>query len=80
MIFHLRPDRRPTANSAPVREDPIELPAGVRALGPDVEAAVERLVRDAEHRQDRELDEALTRTLRLVPAPLRGAARKVLLG
>jgi len=58
----------------------IELPAGVRAMGPDVVADVERLIREAERRQDRELQEALTRTLRIVPWPLRGVAKKVLLG
>jgi len=63
-----------------VSDGPIELPAGLRALGPDVVNEAERLVHEAERRQDRELREALTRTLRTVPWPLRGVAKKVLLG
>jgi hypothetical protein len=50
------------------------------SLDPEAAARLEQLVTEAERRQDRELAAALKRTLRLVPWPLRGLARKVLLG
>jgi hypothetical protein len=52
----------------------------IKALEPRAAERLERLVAEAERRQDRELAAALKRTLRLVPWPLRGVARKVLLG
>lgn len=58
----------------------IELPQGLRALGPEVVAHLDDLVARAERRQDRELRDALRTTLRLVPGPLRGVVKKVLLG
>ena len=41
---------------------------------------LEKLVLEAERRQDRELEEALHKALRIVPGPLRGLVRKVLTG
>jgi len=58
----------------------VKVPAGIARLGPDVAPRVDELVAQAERRQDRELEEALTKTLRIVPGPLRGLVRKVLLG
>jgi hypothetical protein len=70
------------AGSVPAmpREDAVPIPEGLAALGPDVEAKLRRLVADAERRDDRELVEALDSAMKLVPRPLRGVARKVLLG
>ena len=56
------------------------LPAGITALGPEITARVEALVRDAEQRQAEEAEHALDRAMRIVPRPLRGIVRKVLLG
>jgi hypothetical protein len=63
-----------------VTAEPLAVPEGIAALGPDVPARVQSLVRDAEARQERELAEALDTSLRIVPRPLRGLVRKVLLG
>ena len=57
-----------------------ELPAGITALGPEVSARVQQLVRDAERRQTQEADRALDKALGIVPRPLRGVVRKVLVG
>ena len=58
----------------------IEIPPGIAELGPDVIERLERMIDDAHARQRAELVEALDRTLRIVPRPLRGVARKVLTG
>lgn len=50
------------------------------AQGPEVDAAVRALIADAEAREDREVDAALDTALGIVPRPLRGVVRKVLLG
>jgi hypothetical protein len=60
--------------------NPPQIPAGITALGPDVTARVQALVADAETRQVAEADAALDSALRIVPRPLRGVVRKVLLG
>jgi hypothetical protein len=57
-----------------------ELPPGIAQLGPEVAERLDEMIRDAHARQRRELAEALDRTLRIVPRPLRGVARKVLTG
>ena len=57
-----------------------EIPPGIAKLGPEVTARLEELIEDAHASQRRELAEALDRTLRIVPRPLRGVARKVLTG
>lgn len=62
------------------RPGPLELPAGIVALGPDAAAAVAALVVDAERRQAAEVEAALVEGLRVIPRPLRGIARKVLVG
>lgn len=62
------------------RHQPFVPPPGIAALGPEATAAVERLVADAERRQDAEVGAALADGLRAVPRPLRGIARKVLVG
>lgn len=62
------------------RPAPIELPPGIVALGPEACEAVARLVADAERAQAREVGAALHEGLRVVPRPLRGIARKVLVG
>ncbi len=58
----------------------LALPETIVAQGPEVEAAVRALVADAEAREDREVDAALDSALGIVPRPLRGVVRKVLLG
>ncbi|WP_354697717.1 hypothetical protein DSM112329_03356 [Paraconexibacter sp. AEG42_29] len=60
--------------------DTEELPAGITALGPDTVARVRALVAAAEQRQAEEADAALDTALGIVPRPLRGVVRKVLLG
>jgi len=55
-----------------------KLPDGIAALGPEVAEQIDTLVTRAARRQDAELNEALVATLRIVPKPLRGVARKVL--
>ncbi len=64
------------------REDQVErvLPAGIAALGPEANARVQQLVRAAERRQVQEAARALDEALGLVPRPLRGVVRKVLVG
>ncbi len=57
-----------------------DLPAGITALGPDVTARVQQLVRDAERRQVQEADRALDKALGLVPRLLRPLVKKVLVG
>ena len=57
-----------------------EIPPGIARLGPDVTQRLEQLIGDAHARQRAELGEALNRTLRIVPRPLRGIAKKVLTG
>ena len=55
----------------------LQLPSGVKALGPEAEARIEKLVADARQRQQQELAGALEQTLKIVPKPLRGLVRKV---
>ncbi|MBJ7520098.1 MAG: hypothetical protein JHC84_10415 [Solirubrobacteraceae bacterium] len=55
----------------------VELPDGITALGPDAVDTVHTLVHQAERRQAAELRDALDRTLKIVPRPLRGAVKKV---
>jgi hypothetical protein len=55
----------------------MELPEGIKALGPDAQERVEALVADARRRQADQLRRALENTLRIVPRPLRGVVRKV---
>lgn len=62
------------------RPGPLELPDGIVALGPDAEATVAALVVAAERRQAAEVETALVEGLRVIPRPLRGVARKVLVG
>lgn len=59
---------------------PFVPPPGIAALGPEASATVQRLVADAERRQSDEVGAALADGLRVVPRPLRGIARKVLVG
>lgn len=56
----------------------LQVPGGIEALGPEAVGLVERLVAAAEDRQDAELRDALEKTLRLVPRPLRGVVRRIL--
>ena len=55
----------------------MQLPPGIKALGPEAEKRVEALVADARRRQQEELAQALEHTLRIVPKPLRPLIRKV---
>ncbi|MEV4420893.1 hypothetical protein AB0L40_13070 [Patulibacter sp. NPDC049589] len=64
----------------PPASTPIELPEGIVALGPDACSAVEALVLAAERRQEAEVQAALEHGLRVVPRPLRGITRRVLVG
>lgn len=57
-----------------------EPPAGVSALDSDARAALADLLADARLRQAAALEAAFTETVRHVPLPVRGLARKVLLG
>jgi len=57
-----------------------EIPPGIAKLGPEVTERLEHMIRDAHAQQRAELGAALDRTLRIVPRPLRGVARKVLTG
>lgn len=58
----------------------IDVPAGIQALGPEAVARVQRLVREAEARQEAEAAAALDTALDIVPWPVRGVVRKVLIG
>jgi hypothetical protein len=58
----------------------LTMPDGIRDLGPDVAARVSTLVQAAEERQVREGEQAVEEALAIVPRPLRGLVRKVLLG
>lgn len=60
--------------------DEVRVPAGVAALGPDVEARLTELVADARRRQSAELSRALDDTLRIVPRPLRLVVRRIVGG
>jgi hypothetical protein len=62
------------------RPGPLELPDGIAALGPEAREAVAAMVTAAERRQAREVEAALHEGLRVLPRPLRGIARKVLVG
>lgn len=62
------------------RPGPLELPPGIVALGPDACREVSALVLAAERAQSAEVEHALQEGLRAVPRPLRGLARKVLVG
>jgi hypothetical protein len=64
----------------PAAASPFRPPAGITALGPDVADRVRELVAAAERRQDAEVEAALQDGLRTIPRPLRGVARKVLVG
>ena len=55
-------------------------PAGVAALDPDARTALADLLGDARLRQAAALEAAFTETVRHVPFPVRGLARRVLLG
>lgn len=57
--------------------DPVAVPPGVAALGPDVEQRLEGLVAAARRRQSAELARALDDTLRIVPRPLRLVVRRI---
>ncbi len=59
---------------------PLDIPEGIRALGPEATARVQALVLAAEQAQEAEAAEALDKALRAVPRPLRGVVKKVLLG
>ena len=56
------------------------IPEGIRALGPEATARITALVAAAEERQAAEADAALDTALKIVPRPVRGIVRKVLLG
>ena len=58
--------------------DAVRIPKGLAKLGPGVKDEIATLVKEAERRQDRELNDALKAALRGVPRPLRGVVRKVL--
>lgn len=66
--------------SSSARPGPLELPAGIAAMGPEAREAVAAMVAAAERRQAQEVEAALHEGLRVVPRPLRGLARKVLVG
>lgn len=54
------------------------LPDGIAVLGPEVARRIDTLVAREARREDEQLAEALAVTLRVVPRPLRGVARRVL--
>ncbi len=56
------------------------VPAGIESLGPEVSRRVVALVTAAEDRQAVEAEQALDQALAIVPKPVRGLVRKVLLG
>jgi hypothetical protein len=60
--------------------DPLDQPPGIAALGPEARDAVAALIAGAERAQAAELETALQEGLRAVPRPLRGIARRVLVG
>ena len=66
--------------TSPSAASPIDLPAGITALGPDTCAEVQRLVAAAERTQDAEVLTALDQGLKAVPRPLRGIAKRILVG
>lgn len=55
----------------------VPLPEGIAALGDETASTIHTLVHQAERRQAQELRDALERTLKIVPRPLRGAVKKV---
>jgi len=58
----------------------LTVPREINELGPEVAARVTALVEAAEERQSREAEQAVEQALAIVPKPLRGLVRKVLLG
>jgi len=58
----------------------LTVPREIDELGPEVAARVTALVEAAEERQSREAEQAVEQALAIVPKPLRGLVRKVLLG
>lgn len=59
---------------------PLEVPPGIAALGPEAVARLQALVAQAEQRQADEAEASLQTALQVVPWPVRGIVRKVLLG
>lgn len=57
-----------------------KIPLGITALGPEVTLRVEALVAAAERQQDADADVAIDAALRIVPRPMRGVVRRVLIG
>lgn len=55
-------------------------PDGVAALSAEDQARLARLISAARQKQARDLDAAFTATLKHVPFPVRGLAKKMLLG
>lgn len=55
-------------------------PDGIAALSATDQAQVARLIRRAREKQARDLEAAFTATLKHVPFPIRGLAKKMLLG
>lgn len=60
--------------------DDAPIPPGIRALGPEAVERLQTLLAQAEQRQAEEADAALDTALGIVPRPLRGVVRKVLVG
>ena len=58
----------------------IEIPAGIQALGPDAVERLQALLVRAEQQQAAEAEAALQTALKIVPRPVRGIVRKVLIG
>lgn len=56
----------------------VVIPPGITSLGAGVVGELEELLETARGRDDHELEVALDHALRVIPAPLRGVARKVL--
>ncbi|MFC9441013.1 hypothetical protein [Nocardia sp. NPDC057030] len=55
---------------------PGELPAGIAALGPDVQAQLATVVAEARRKQAKDLETAAYSLLDFVPRFLRGAVKK----
>jgi hypothetical protein len=55
-------------------------PASIAALSPAVRGELADVLREAEQRQERALEDAFVATLKHVPFPVRGIVKKVLMG
>ncbi len=60
--------------------EPFTVPTAIQELGPEATERLEALVAAVEQRQVAEQERSLETALKIVPRPLRGVVKKVLVG